>query len=534
MHLGCHWALVESVKLIRFVLSETTGIVLWEIDPAALKNYTNFLHLISRSFPHSSELQPWMVELDKKEIDDQVAPKALRFITDCKHLTISACPKNWHLDLNSSSKQVGFAYAHVLTSIMGNHTLMPSNFMNCLIKNNTHGLIPSNSETQSAFAFDVLQLKTSGKSYMKRLHTFSYFAEDTMNTLHFISCGRRARSAYAFTELTNVFDKWIWFLMGISTVAMLVPLGTQSYARKTISSHLISLWKVIVEQGDPFVSIVVNPFRLKNATGAFLLSGIVLSIAYKNNNVYNMILPRKPVPYKSFSELIEDNFTIYTRNTEIKYLYSSDISKPIFIGTDLLDTTGPRREIEGHGVHIWLMSEVFSTIDRLLQYLKKSQVILTGRAFVLPQSKLQVGAIFTNGIYLYNISRVSSFLQEPVAGIIRKFQNRTAVDIHGEIKNRIQKIRLMELGKLYEYLDACDRSAVILPAHMCNAYAKKPTARKEYYLTVGYDESYSDLGWMFTLQGFVSPELVRRFKGVSESGIWRRWMILFMSSSSSK
>lgn len=42
--------------------------------------------------------------------------------------------------------------------------------------------------------------------------------------------------------------------------------------------------------------------------------GIVLSNAYKNSNVYNMVTPRQPVLYKKFRELLEDKFQVYTRS----------------------------------------------------------------------------------------------------------------------------------------------------------------------------------------------------------------------------
>lgn len=43
----------------------------------------------------------------------------------------------------------------------------------------------------------------------------------------------------------------------------------------------------------------------------------MLSNAYKNKNMYNMILPTKPVPYQYLQELVNDNFTIYTRSAYV-------------------------------------------------------------------------------------------------------------------------------------------------------------------------------------------------------------------------
>ncbi len=71
--------------------------------------------------------------------------------------------------------------------------------------------------------------------------------------------------------------------------------------------------KILVEQGNPFPDSVANHLRVKSIVAAILLAGIVLSNAYKNSNVYNMIFPRPNIPYNFISELFDDNFTVYTQ-----------------------------------------------------------------------------------------------------------------------------------------------------------------------------------------------------------------------------
>lgn len=56
----------------------------------------------------------------------------------------------------------------------------------------------------------------------------------------------------------------------------------------------LSLLKVILEQRNPFTDSFTTYDRAKLQLGMFLLAGIVVSNAYKNSNVYNMILPRSP------------------------------------------------------------------------------------------------------------------------------------------------------------------------------------------------------------------------------------------------
>lgn len=47
-----------------------------------------------------------------------------------------------------------------------------------------------------------------------------------------------------------------------------------------------------------------------------IISAVVLSNAYKNNNVYNMITEREDIPYTLVSQLENDKFSIYTRPTD--------------------------------------------------------------------------------------------------------------------------------------------------------------------------------------------------------------------------
>lgn len=104
-----------------------------------------------------------------------------------------------------------------------------------------------------------------------------------------------------FQELTMIF--WIWMLIVIFLVAVAVPLYCQ-HEVLNFTGHVLSLVKVILEQGDPFQNTIIEEARLWSVTGSFLLMGIVLSNAYKSTSVYNIIIPHMPVPYQNFSELI--------------------------------------------------------------------------------------------------------------------------------------------------------------------------------------------------------------------------------------
>lgn len=63
----------------------------------------------------------------------------------------------------------------------------------------------------------------------------------------------------------------------------------------------------------------MDKFRFQFLGCLILLVGTILSNAYKNDNVYNMVVPRKPVLYSEFSELVRDNFKIYTKSFKVNF-----------------------------------------------------------------------------------------------------------------------------------------------------------------------------------------------------------------------
>lgn len=79
-------------------------------------------------------------------------------------------------------------------------------------------------------------------------------------------------------------------------------------------SFVISVLKAFLEQGDSIFD-KGPPIGF----GLFVLMGIVVSNAYNYTNVYEMIAPRKPVPYETMGYLVADNFSVYTRLASIEF-----------------------------------------------------------------------------------------------------------------------------------------------------------------------------------------------------------------------
>lgn len=127
--------------------------------------------------------------------------------------------------------------------------------------------------------------------------------------LRFISCRDATYSSFAFHELARVYEYPVWLMI---LVTFGVTIQVSKYIRSR-SHTCIFLVKVALEQGDPMSNKLLK-HRFSALVGVVvMLVGTVLTNGYKNANVYNMILPRVPIPYKFFEELYRDQFKIYCR-----------------------------------------------------------------------------------------------------------------------------------------------------------------------------------------------------------------------------
>lgn len=102
--------------------------------------------------------------------------------------------------------------------------------------------------------------------------------------LIFITCGQRGIDRLMFQELFSVYDKYVWFFVGIFTV-ILCLVFTGAYGNspgKTFKTskpmeNLLSVLKALLEQGDPFSRHLDHAPHLRWILAAVPLAASVLS-----------------------------------------------------------------------------------------------------------------------------------------------------------------------------------------------------------------------------------------------------------------
>ncbi|CAL8143414.1 unnamed protein product [Orchesella dallaii] len=149
-----------------------------------------------------------------------------------------------------------------------------------------------------------------------------------MKSLKFISCGKPTQKSFGFSEFVTIFQWDVWLIIVIIilllfpivfyTVEMthikLSPGDTESKNSQSKFSFNLFLqpFVILLEEGEAFTENNLQLSGLRWMLGSLLLAATVLSNAYKYDNVYNVIAPKKFVTYQKIGQLVTDRFEIYT------------------------------------------------------------------------------------------------------------------------------------------------------------------------------------------------------------------------------
>lgn len=147
--------------------------------------------------------------------------------------------------------------------------------------------------------------------------------EHKFGNLHVVSCGFRGIKPISFLQIVKVFETRIWVILAL--FVGLISFSSKHITDRSIFSSLSSIYKLLLEQGGPFPENSKTVNKLKLLTCATLLTGIVISNAFKSENVYNIVTPRRKISYNTIDELVEDTFKIFNRMTRnyFEYEYSN-------------------------------------------------------------------------------------------------------------------------------------------------------------------------------------------------------------------
>lgn len=398
-------------------------------------------------------------------------------------------------------------YVHIWASIMGNYSYHLNKTHHC--KNGQVISIDwANAPLGISPLFEIhLNVKSYFHPFSDGTHTFPLVVEESEKALKFLSCGRRGLETFAFDELLNVFDMRIWCLTLISTVSVAALLSDMK--------DVLSVWKALLEQGNPFPFHNFVKKRFRWLAGAFLLAGVVLSNAYKNTNVYSMIVRRKAIPYERFEELVQDNFTIFTRAAKAVFNVRLMMTMSKLGNMSVTNWNITQHELYEKYKTSGYSFQVKSEVEMLREKRKRSAATDdedTPSELVVKWSSL--------GKYVPLL--VQNEVKFGTKSIQVAMKKGSVISDTPIIQMRMQnKFRFQEEIMMFRFLKQCRKTAVVLPEYECIKNARDLQDAGHQHVFVG-KETYLDMKIAFALKGLVPPHLVHRIKSSQSSGIWTK------------
>lgn len=459
------------------------------------------------------KLRYWSIFKDgRSEFYDNVAKE----ISKCENLKTTS--HNLIFSQETRIQQVEYAYATVWTSLMGNYTYI-SDVHN---KQCTNGKLVDKIISIRTDIATITFRGTRHLQYNTGRYLYPVDLPNLVDRLKFVSCGERGFTSLAFGELLGVFDHNVWIMLVISVFAVACSLfGLISGSTEFLTSILLTLSKILVEQGNPFSGRFVNNKKLRIILAIYLLVCVVISNAYKNRNIYKMIKSREILQFERFSELMDANFSIYVRATLIDF--SVTWQEYIIPGNFQFDVA--EHSIYMYAIGIFSYGHIFSEISSLT-YVVRTLVGIQNYLNISSQNSKDGNVTLGE---LHHGTRLhpqlhSLVVTDAVRNISSKYADNYSYVRHNEIRSNMRL--LLKEGELRLFDDSlrmCNRTAVILPENVCRKFANDLRADGYQYVFVGKELYSSSVAIAFSLKGFVPRYILRRIQGIQSSGIWERW-----------
>lgn len=415
------------------------------------------------------------------------------------------------ISLDTAEKRVSRELTKVWMSIFNNYSLILKYTLNgiriCTNGDDKYASGSSSKIAETTAAFSVGFGRVGYKD--KLFYTSDFPSKRVTRNFRFVSCGTRTISSLQFVELIKIFDQWIW--VAIASSFLITSVISEVVAcvklRNTCGFwyHCLSHVKVLLEQGDPYANELLKIAPLRWLIGSYLVVGIVLSNAYKNSNVYNLITPRKPLPFETFDELESENFTIYSPIGNIvvdnNFRHQTTTTVSIHNGG-----AGSANFLTGLSeYHILVSSEVETYMASMIQN---------------NSSRKMKDALSLNPLIVDWVTRV--------------YKNVSKIVLPEEqyILSQMNFLKKQEMDYFIDLMVKCEKIALVLKSDVSTNTVLKVKHKRHFLpLSVG-KETYYGTNELLVMSGFVPRRVLTRLKGIGESGIWD-WLMEITSKSDS-
>ncbi|CAL8147267.1 unnamed protein product [Orchesella dallaii] len=367
--------------------------------------------------------------------------------------------------------------------------------------------------------------------------------DDPGHKLGFISCGNRPIDYLAFRELVRVFDLNVWICVCIIYLTI-VPItfcilewlsedyklngNVQGVTIQNVFSSRIFLQPItiLLEQGSAFTNKHLNVTSTRWIAAAVILVAIVLSNAYKYDNVYNMMLPRKASPLWFFEQILSANFTAYTRTNVHNILYQG--------AWMTYNENSALRNIVQSDHTITFIDEnsnsqiIQSEVEIIYRIERTSLIVLSDhilKPWVANNSSSSTLKIFSKELGDYLLRNTKLHPYEKQLAKLRRF-DYSVFDLE-PYENSKKALDNGQTNYLSHLLIECNNTSIVLPLSKIQKLLSKIQNLGHTKLSVG-KEILLDRKIGLALNGWISDHLITTISRMQDAALWQHIRNIFV------
>lgn len=349
---------------------------------------------------------------------------------------------------------------------------------------------------------------------------------NTLENLRFITCGERGSESFLLHDLMSAYDVISWLSIVIFVLVVSKFLSLISKPVPFLLS-LIYLFKVLIEQGDPFPNQLLRRDSFRWTIAGILAAATVLSNGYKNTNVYNIISNRNRLPFHTFDQLQNDQVKSHTSPKNV--MYSFHDARGLEKGLERISLDKEAKtiyQVDWDGKHrIQIRVSKYLKIYAADDFLHSD----TGKDKNLSDTKM-----LWNSTKLHHNTK--ELLLRPVNNLIDAMSKNQTFNLGLKTSGELtESTRLKSMYSsirenfVIEAISQCKKAAFIIDEPKCQYYARFIEQKWNKAVDIG-TEVYFPTKIGINFAGLVGLSFLRRLGGMQQSGIVEWWTHILKSS----
>lgn len=332
----------------------------------------------------------------------------------------------------------------------------------------------------------------------------------------FIACGDTyLKKSGRFDVCLKSFETQVWLAI-IITFAIYAPIVWTIYGQDSanVSSKFfmnvvtvfLAIFKNLTEQSTPFSSNLLASKPLRVLSTHILICIIVLSNAYKNDNMYELMAPKRFRPYETFEQILNASYTVYSLPTYLRV--APECNRNVSELSHCIDMASKTKHSLEYRYLYFILLEIKSNLISQTNKLYKTEKPID----TLPQTYQ----------YAHNYSKLWIKPVYELAELIRKTYSSFPDKMNSLTALRIDFDETFAEITSLEELAACNNTAFLIESTKVEKWKMILSGKGIKKISTGGDVLIEKhIG--YSLKGWIPAFILQRISGVKSSGILEWW-----------